>query len=146
MTTTTTTTTTTMIASCRCVFFSSCAMTIDASPNSLFHFQFSSLPLYSHLLPSHPLAAVAPRGNAARSGLVKKGDIVVMTSATFGNQLWSCKGSGLQRVLKAIKVRAGNTVTLVLESETEVRPAAVARACLSFLFASQATATNTALM
>ncbi|GMH70005.1 hypothetical protein TrST_g14148 [Triparma strigata] len=59
---------------------------------------------------------VAPLGNAARTGVVKKGDIVVMCSATFGDQLWSTRGCGLPRVLSAIKVRAGPTVTLVLES------------------------------
>ena len=58
---------------------------------------------------------VAPLGNAARTGVVKKGDIVVMCSATFGDQLWSTRGCGLPRVLSAIKVRAGPTVTLVLE-------------------------------
>jgi hypothetical protein len=62
---------------------------------------------------------VAPRGNAARTGLVKEGDIVVMCSATFGDQLWSTRGVGLTRVLSAIKVRAGPTVTLVLESANE---------------------------
>lgn len=62
---------------------------------------------------------VAPRGNAARTGLVKEGDIVVMCSATFGDQLWSTRGVGLTRVLSAIKVRAGPTVTLVLESSDE---------------------------
>jgi len=50
---------------------------------------------------------VAPKGNAARSGLVKEGDIVTMCSATFGSQMWSCRGVGLTRVLAAIRVRAG---------------------------------------
>ncbi|GMI20827.1 hypothetical protein TrRE_jg610, partial [Triparma retinervis] len=62
---------------------------------------------------------VAPLGNAARTGIVKKGDVVVMCSATFGDQLWSCRGCGLPRVLSAIKVRAGPTVTLVLERPEE---------------------------
>ncbi|GMH71925.1 hypothetical protein TL16_g05781 [Triparma laevis f. inornata] len=60
-----------------------------------------------------------PLGNAARTGVVKKGDVVVMCSATFGDQLWSTRGCGLPRVLNAIKVRAGPTVTLVLESSGE---------------------------
>jgi len=59
---------------------------------------------------------LAPRGNAARSGLVKEGDYVVMCSATFGDELWSTRGVGLSRVLNAIKVRSGNTVKLVFES------------------------------
>eukprot|EP00520_Triparma_pacifica_P016280 CAMPEP_0118657782 /NCGR_PEP_ID=MMETSP0785-20121206/14209_1 /TAXON_ID=91992 /ORGANISM="Bolidomonas pacifica, Strain CCMP 1866" /LENGTH=175 /DNA_ID=CAMNT_0006550737 /DNA_START=95 /DNA_END=619 /DNA_ORIENTATION=- len=62
---------------------------------------------------------VAPLGNAARTGIVKKGDVVVMCSATFGDQLWSCRGCGLPRVLSAIKVRAGPTITLVLERPEE---------------------------
>ena len=63
---------------------------------------------------------VAPRGNAARTGLVKEGDVVVMCSATFGDQLWSTRGVGLTRVLAAIRVRAGPTVTLVLESAADM--------------------------
>lgn len=47
---------------------------------------------------------LAPKGNAARSGLVKEGDIVTMCSATFGNEMWSCRGVGLTRVLAAIRV------------------------------------------
>mmetsp|Transcript_4660 Transcript_4660/g.8255 ORF Transcript_4660/g.8255 Transcript_4660/m.8255 type:complete len:198 (+) Transcript_4660:169-762(+) len=72
---------------------------------------------------------VAPKGNAARSGLVKEGDIVTMCSATFGDQMWSCRGVGLSRVLAAIRVRAGPTVSLVFESTTQrkVKGAEVAR-------------------
>merc|ERR1712129_543378 len=62
---------------------------------------------------------VAARGNAARTGLVKEGEIVTMCSATFGSQLWSCRGAGLTRILAAIRVRAGATVTLVLENPNE---------------------------
>lgn len=64
---------------------------------------------------------VAPRGNAARSGMVKEGDIVTMCSATFGDQMWSCRGAGLTRVLAAIRIRAGPTVKLVFESTTETK-------------------------
>ena len=42
-----------------------------------------------------------------------------MCSATFGSQLWSCRGAGLTRILAAIRVRAGPTVTLVLENTNE---------------------------
>ena len=42
-----------------------------------------------------------------------------MCSATFGDQMWSCRGAGLTRVLAAIRIRAGPTVKLVLESSTE---------------------------
>ena len=39
-----------------------------------------------------------------------------MCSATFGDQMWSTRGVGLTRVLAAIRVRAGPTVSLVFES------------------------------
>lgn len=64
---------------------------------------------------------VAPRGNAARSGIVKEGDVVTMCSATFGDQMWSTRGVGLSRVLAAIRVRAGPTVKLVFESTNETK-------------------------
>lgn len=63
--------------------------------------------------------AIAPRGNAARTGMVKEGDVVTMCSATFGDQMWNCRGVGLTRVLAAIRVRAGPSVKLVLERENE---------------------------
>jgi len=63
--------------------------------------------------------AVAPKGNAARTGMVKEGDIVTMCSATFGDQMWNCRGVGLTRVLAAIRVRAGPNVKLVFESTNE---------------------------
>lgn len=62
---------------------------------------------------------LAPRGNAARTGMVKEGDIVTMCSATFGDQMWTTRGVGLTRVLSAIRVRAGPTVKLVFESPNE---------------------------
>ena len=64
---------------------------------------------------------VAPRGNAARSGMVQEGDIVTMCSATFGDQMWTCRGAGLTRVLAAIRIRAGPTVKLVFESTNETK-------------------------
>jgi len=64
---------------------------------------------------------VAPRGNAARTGQVKEGDIVTMCSATFGDDMWSTRGVGLTRVLAAIRVRAGPTVKLAFESPTETK-------------------------
>jgi len=64
--------------------------------------------------------AVAPRGNAARTGMVKEGDIVTMCSATFGDQMWNCRGVGLTRVIAAIRVRAGSSIKLVLEAENEM--------------------------
>lgn len=38
-----------------------------------------------------------------------------MCSATFGDDMWSCRGVGLSRVLAAIRVRSG-PVKLVFES------------------------------
>lgn len=72
---------------------------------------------------------VAPRGNAARAGTIKEGDIVTMCSATFGDQMWSTRGVGLTRVLAAIRVRSGPTVSLVFESPSQkkMKGAEVAR-------------------
>jgi len=42
-----------------------------------------------------------------------------MVSATFGDDLWSCRGVGLTRVLSAIKVRNTKPVKLVLEAPNE---------------------------
>jgi hypothetical protein len=39
-----------------------------------------------------------------------------MCSATFGDDMWSCRGVGLTRVLAAIRLRSGATVSLVFES------------------------------
>ncbi|KAL7557130.1 hypothetical protein ACA910_002414 [Epithemia clementina (nom. ined.)] len=63
---------------------------------------------------------VAPKGNAARTGKVKEGDIVTMCSATFGDEMWSCRGVGLSRVLAAIRVRSG-PVRLVFESPKQYK-------------------------
>mmetsp|Transcript_26709 Transcript_26709/g.73483 ORF Transcript_26709/g.73483 Transcript_26709/m.73483 type:complete len:203 (-) Transcript_26709:1606-2214(-) len=68
---------------------------------------------------------VAPRGNAARSGKVKEGDIVTMCSATFGDDMWSTRGVGLTRVLAAIRVRAGPYVKLVFETPSQYKSKAV---------------------
>ena len=64
------------------------------------------------------VAEVSPGGNGAKSG-VMVGDRVSMVSATFGNELWSTQGAGLSRVIKAIKVRVGNSVKLVLQNKAE---------------------------
>jgi C-terminal processing protease CtpA/Prc len=64
---------------------------------------------------------VAPKGNAARTGKVKEGDLVTMCSATFGDQMWSTRGVGLSRVLAAIRVRAGPNVKLVFESPQQYK-------------------------
>lgn len=62
------------------------------------------------------VASVDDEGNAADGGEVSEGDVVVAVSATFGDEVWSTRGVGLDRVLKSIRIRAGDFVTLVLES------------------------------
>ena len=62
---------------------------------------------------------VTPGGNAEAVGSVKVGDTIQMCSATFGNQMWSTRGAGLDRVMRAIEVRAGPTCSLVLQSKAE---------------------------
>jgi hypothetical protein len=44
-----------------------------------------------------------------------------MCSATFGDQMWSCRGVGLNRVLAAIRVRSGATVKLALETPSQFK-------------------------
>lgn len=62
------------------------------------------------------VAEIDRDGNAFDSGEVAEGDVVVAVSATFGEEVWSTRGVGLDRVLKSIRIRAGDFVTLVLES------------------------------
>ena len=62
---------------------------------------------------------ITPGGNAEAVGGVKVGDTIQMCSATFGNQMWSTRGAGLDRVMRAIEVRAGPTCSLVLQSKAE---------------------------
>ena len=47
---------------------------------------------------------VGKGSNAAKAGVLV-GDKIGMVSATFGRELWSTQGAGLDRVTKAIKVR-----------------------------------------
>ena len=61
---------------------------------------------------------VTPGGNAEAVGGVRVGDTIQMCSATFGNQMWSTRGAGLDRVMRAIEVRAG-PCSLVLQSKAE---------------------------
>ena len=66
------------------------------------------------------IAKIDPVGNAALSGFdVRVGDIITAVSATFGDEVWSTRGVGLDRVLKSIKIRSGDFVTLVLEATIE---------------------------
>jgi len=66
------------------------------------------------------ISAINPRGNAGllqRDGKIAVGDLVVMCSATFGKEVWSCLGSGKDRLMTTIRTRQGSVVTLVLESQ-----------------------------
>ena len=66
------------------------------------------------------IAKISPNGNAAKSGFdIRVGDIIVAVSATFGDEVWSTRGVGLEMVLKSIKIRSGDFVTIVLESASE---------------------------
>lgn len=65
------------------------------------------------------VASVDPDGNAADTGEVNEGDVLVAVSATFGEEVWSTRGVGLDRVMKSIRIRAGEYVTLVLESPSQ---------------------------
>ena len=58
-------------------------------------------------------------GNAEAVGGVNVGDTIAMASATFGGQMWSTRGAGLDRVTRAIEVRAGPTVSLVVQSKAQ---------------------------
>ena len=44
-----------------------------------------------------------------------------MCSATFGDEMWSTRGVGLARVMAAIRVRAGPTVKLVFENQSQYK-------------------------
>lgn len=66
------------------------------------------------------IAEMDPDGNGAQSGEVFEGDIVVAVSATFGEEVWSTRGVGLDRVMKSIRIRAGDFVTIVLESPDQL--------------------------
>lgn len=59
-------------------------------------------------------------GRADKTGKVFVGDIVAMASATFGDDMWSCRGVGLSRVLTTIKMRNNKPVKLVLEAPNEM--------------------------
>ena len=62
---------------------------------------------------------ILPNTEAARlkqQGKISEGDEVVMVSATFGDEMWSCRGSGKYRLEKSIAVRQGMTISFVLEN------------------------------
>lgn len=63
--------------------------------------------------------SIDKNGRAEKSGLVFEGDYVAMVSATFGDDMWSCRGVGLTRVLSCIKVRNNKPVMLILEAKNE---------------------------
>jgi C-terminal processing protease CtpA/Prc len=58
-------------------------------------------------------------GRAEKTGMVFEGDIIAMVSATFGDDMWSARGVGLDRVVKSIQVRNTKPVKLALEARNE---------------------------
>ena len=64
--------------------------------------------------------SIEKNGRAERTGKVFVGDIVAMASATFGEEMWSCRGVGLTRVMATIKSRNTKPVRLVLEAPNEM--------------------------
>ena len=50
-----------------------------------------------------------------REGKIRVGDEITMVSATFGDEMWSCRGSGKYRLEKSISVRQGMTISFVME-------------------------------
>ena len=65
------------------------------------------------------VVSMEKNGRAEKSGKVFVGDRIAMASATFGDELWSCRGVGLTRVLSVIKMRNTKPVKLVLEAANE---------------------------
>ena len=63
--------------------------------------------------------SIEPNGRAAKTGKVFVGDYIAMASATFGEEMWSCRGVGLTRVLAVIKSRNTKPVKLALEAANE---------------------------
>lgn len=62
--------------------------------------------LIFHIVCSHvEKQSIEKNSRAEKSGKVFVGDIVAMASATFGDDMWSCRGVGLGRVLTTIKSR-----------------------------------------
>ncbi|KAJ1440241.1 hypothetical protein B484DRAFT_443543 [Ochromonadaceae sp. CCMP2298] len=63
--------------------------------------------------------SIDPLSRAEKSGIIFVGDQIKMVSATFGDDMWSCEGVGLTRVMSCIKVRNTKPVKFVLKAATE---------------------------
>jgi hypothetical protein len=57
--------------------------------------------------------------NLEKQGKLQKGDEIVMVSATFGDEMWSARGIGKQRLEKSIAVRQGQTIKFVIEASDD---------------------------
>ena len=83
----------------------------------------SRLSILSHLsapsLPTNPTQTNRNQTKPNQNTQVQEGDVVTMCSSTFGDEMWSCRGAGLSRVLSAIRLRAGPTVKLVFENSSQ---------------------------
>jgi hypothetical protein len=56
-----------------------------------------------------------------KQGKIMVGDEVVMVSATFGDEMWSARGVGKQRLEKSLAVRQGAVVKLAFETPASNR-------------------------
>ena len=68
------------------------------------------------------IAKILPNTEAARlerEGKIRVGDEITMVSATFGDEMWSCRGSGKYRLEKSISVRQGMTISFVVENSDD---------------------------
>ena len=57
--------------------------------------------------------------NLEKQGKLQKGDEIVMVSATFGDEMWSARGIGKQRLEKSIAVRQGQVIKFVIEASDD---------------------------
>jgi C-terminal processing protease CtpA/Prc len=65
------------------------------------------------------VANIIPNTEAAkyeREGKLKVGDEIVMVSATFGDEDWSCRGVGVSRLYSSMKARQGGNIAFVFEN------------------------------
>lgn len=84
-------------------------------PSKLLGFQFRQGPLQNiyvdKILPG------SEAENYMKKGQLDIGDEVVMVSATFGDEMWSCRGVGIGRLESSMKVRQGALIEFVFEGK-----------------------------
>jgi hypothetical protein len=65
------------------------------------------------------VAEILPNSEAESyesQGKLSVGDEVVMVSATFGDETWSCRGCGIGRLTTSMRARSGSRISLVFEN------------------------------